>query len=67
VLDVALTLRPAITLVGRPARRPSTETAPRVRLDRTVLFCPLPDRPAADLDPWQSTAVALLGGDGRFI
>jgi hypothetical protein len=62
MLDVALTLRSAILLVGRPAPRASVDTPSR------VIFRPLPDRSEDDRDPAEAaTLVALLGGYRRFI
>jgi hypothetical protein len=67
MLDVALTLRSATTLVGRPAVKPSTESPPRVRAERDAIFRPLADPPADDLDRGDVAAVALLGAYRRFI
>ncbi len=68
MLDLALTLRSAIILVGR--RCPSTvgrERAARVRLEPQVIFRPLPDQSETELDPRPVATVALLGGYRRFI
>ena len=67
MIDISLTLRTAIALVGRPGARPATPTAPRVRLDRGAIFQPLPDTAGDEVDPRDAAPVAWLGGYRRFI
>jgi hypothetical protein len=67
VIDVTLTLRTAIALVGRSGARPATSTAADVRLERGAIFRPLPDTAGDDVDPSHAAPVALLGGYRRFI